>query len=349
MEVGFFPLDRRLRLVRHSWSPATIKNAVEVAIQIPSYARAATSLQGLTRIPLSRSSLQQLTCEYGERLVALQESEAEAMVRLPAGVSEGEVWRAIAEPDSAQMAVAMDGGMVNIRGEGWKEAKIVAVSAVETSEEGSAEPVVKLTRTSYRAGLWEAARFANQQWAEGCRRGLEKAQRVVCVSDGAAWIWAIVAMCYAPRCIEILDWWHAVQKLWELAFALWNQEEQHSHAWAEEQKALLWAGNLRQLCRELRRLCPRGEPLPDKIRLALGYLFHHRWRMRYAQFRQAGCPIGSGSVEAGCKVVVQERMKQAGMRWSRAGAQAMLALRSILLSERWQEVWPTLAPVPKLA
>jgi hypothetical protein len=338
--VGFFPLDRRLKLVKHSWSPETIQQAVELAIQIPSYPRAATSFQRLTKIPLSKSSLQQLTCEYGDRLVEMQAQEAAAMVTVPAGVAEGEAWRAIPEPDSEQMAVAMDGGLVNIRG---------AVSAVDTRDGDGEEPVVNLQRTSYRAGLWDAARFANQQWAESCRRGLEKAKRVVCVNDGAPWIWLIVAMCYAPRCIEILDWWHAVEKLWDLAFSLLGQDNKQSYEWAEEQKSLLWGGNLRQIFRSLRLLCPRGQPLPDTVRLGVGYLFRHRWRMRYRAFRQAGCPIGSGSVESACKVVMQERMKQAGMRWSRAGAQAMLALRSVLLSERWEEVWPSLEPPPKLA
>lgn len=70
--------------------------------------------------------------------------------------------------------------------------------------------------------------------------------------------------------------------------------------------------------------------------------------MDYVRYRQAGYPVGSGSVESGCKVVVQERMKQAGMRWSRKGAQAMLALRCVLLSDRWDEVWTSLTPAPKL-
>lgn len=211
--MGFFPLDQQLKLGKHSWSPETIQQAVVLGIQIPSYARAAMSFEQLTKIPLSKSSMQQLVNEYGQRLGKIQDDEAAAMVSEPVGVSEGEAWRAIPEPDSAQMAVALDGCMVNVRGEGWKEVKVAAISAVETAaaEAGTAEPTTSLQRTSYRAGLWEAACFANQQWAEGCRRGLEKAQRVVCVSDGAAWIWAIVAMCYAPRCIEILDWWHATQ------------------------------------------------------------------------------------------------------------------------------------------
>jgi hypothetical protein len=262
-------------------------------------------------------------------------------------VNEGEAWRAIPAPDSPVMALAMDGGMVHVRGEGWKEVKVVAISAVEQRAGASDEAEVTLTRSSYRAGLWEAASFAQQQWAEACRRGLEKAEQVVCVNDGAPWIWLIVAMCYVP-CIEVLDWWHAVQKLWELAFLLLGAESAASQGWAEHQKSRLWAGQLRQIFQQVRLLCPRGHALPDKVRQAIGYLFRHRARMRYPEFRQAGYPIGSGSVESACKVVVQERMKQAGMSWSRAGAQAMLALRSVLLSERWNEVWPALAP-PKPA
>lgn len=70
--------------------------------------------------------------------------------------------------------------------------------------------------------------------------------------------------------------------------------------------------------------------------------------MRYKQFGEAGFPIGRGTVESACKRVMQERMKQAGRRWSRDGAQAMLALRSILLSDRWNDVWASLPPSPIL-
>ena len=59
-------------------------------------------------------------------------------------------------------------------------------------------------------------------------------------------------------------------------------------------------------------------------------------------FRETGYPISSGTVKPVCKLVMQERMKQAGMRWSRDGAQAMLALRSVLLGEQWDDVWATL-------
>lgn len=91
--------------------------------------------------------------------------------------------------------------------------------------------------------------------------------------------------------------------------------------------------------KNIRLLPPSGEHFPEPVRQSVAYLFRNRWRMCYREFRAAGCPIGSGTVESACKLVVQQRLKQAGMRWSRSGAQSMLrALRSALLSDQWHLV-----------
>lgn len=205
--MGFFPLDRKLGLVKHSWTPETISEALQLAVDIPSYRRAAGRFQKLTKMPMSKSSLQALVQEYGGQLVEAQEQEAEAMVKAPASGEETEVvWRQIPEPDSEVMAVSLDGTMLNIIGEGWKEVKVVTISAVEAEVEleRDEEKEVRLSRHSYRARLGEAKEFAKHQWAEACRRGLEKAKKIVSVNDGALWIWLIIAMCYSP-CIEIID------------------------------------------------------------------------------------------------------------------------------------------------
>ena len=349
--MGFFPLDRQLGLGKHSWSPETIKQAVRLGVEIPSLERAAESFQELTKIPMSKSSLGRLIREYGDKVVVQQEAEAEATVKVPGREEDMEVvWRNIPEPDSEVMAVSLDGVLINIRGEGWKEVKVATISAVETEVklEGDEEKEVSLTKHSYRAGLWEAQEFAKQQWAEACRRGLEKAKKVVSINDGARWIWLIILMCYAP-CTEIVDWWHAVEKLWAAGNSLLGQGEAQTVAWVEQLKSLLWAGQLRALLHEIRERCPRGKPIAQQVWHLISYIFHNRRRMDYERYRQEGYPVGSGSVESGCKVVVQARLKQAGMRWSRAGAQAMLALRSVLLSERWDEVWSSFHPLPKAA
>jgi hypothetical protein len=297
---------------------------------------------------LSKSSLSKLVSDYGGQLVELQSAEAEAMVKAPERDEEVVTRRDMPEPDSQVMATSLDGVLINIRDEGWKEVKVAAISAVEgdVAAEGDEERGVHLTRHSYRAGLWDAAEFAKHQWAEGCRRGLEKALQIVAVADGARWIWLIICMCYAP-CVEIIDWWHAVEKLWEAGNGLFGPGETHTRRWVEGQKSLLWAGKLRALLHQVRQACPRGRPMNAAVRALVSYIFHNRRRMDYETYRQAGYPIGSGCVESACKLVVQARMKQAGMRWSRPGAQAMLALRSVLLSDRWDEIWPSPLPAAK--
>lgn len=333
--MAFFPLDEELKLSKKNWSPETIQNAVRLGVEIASYERAAATFEALTRIPMSKSSLQRLVVETGAVLVAKQKAEAQAMVQVPK--HEAEVWwREVPEPDREVMAVSSDGVMVNLIDEGWKEVKAVSISAVSSSvNEESGEVEVHLSHHSYRAGLWDAATFTNHHWAESCRRGLEKAKTIVCISDGALWIWAMVFLCFSVR-IEVLDWWHAVQRLWDIALGTYAPA--NAAPWVQQAKGWLARSQLRYLFRQVRRLYPRGTPIPEPVRQAIGYLFRNRHRMDYASFRQQGFPIGSGTIESACKTVVQARMKQAGMRWSRNGAQSMIALRCLLLSDRWHEL-----------
>ena len=341
VKAGFFPLDKQLHLGDHSWSPQTVKQIVKLGTEIPSYRRAAENFAELTQVGVGKSSIAELVSTYGGRLVEIQQAQAEATVKAPAPEAVPTV-RHMPKPDSEIMAVSLDGALVNIRGEGWKEVKVAAISAVETqSDAKTGDPKVRLTHHSYRAGLWEAKTFAAHQWAEGLSRGLERAKQIVSVNDGAEWIWTLVQMCWAP-CVEILDWWHLLEKLWDPT-TLWFEDDPDAAAlWMSCQKQHLWNSNLRQVFRAIRHLCPRGHPLPDKVRLTIGYLFRHRHRLDYQTFRNAGFPIGSGTVESACKLVMQARMKQAGMRWSRPGAQAMLALRAVLLSDRWDDTWSSL-------
>jgi hypothetical protein len=303
-----------------------------LAVEIPSHRRAADAFSELTGVGISKSSLQRLCEEAGSKLVVKQASAARAMVAVPK--HEEALKREVVIPDSEVMSVSSDGVMVQLREEGWKEVKVASISAVEPSDEG-----VMLTQHSYRAGLWEASVYGRHLWAEACRRGLEKAKTVVCVSDGAVWIWNLMFMCFAYR-VEILDWWHAVTRLWTIANARLASDA--AKAWVVAQQHSLAHTHLRYVFRQVRLLYPRGTPFPDEVRQAIAYLFANRQRMRYRLFRQAGYPIGSGTVESACKVVVQQRMKQAGMRWSRQGAQAMLALRCALLSDRWHYEWAAL-------
>ena len=331
---SFSPLDVRLHLTRHSWTPQTIEQALRSGIEMTSYRRAASYYSELTHLSLSKSSLQRLVNRYGKQLVGLQAAEAVAMIQVPKAEAEV-VWRTMPEPESECMNISIDGAFIHLREEGWKEVKVATISAVtHPIDDKTGTWSTQLAHHSYRAGLWEVSEFSSQQWAEAFSRGVEKATYLCSVNDGATWIRNIIRMCYG-QCVEILDWWHAVERLWTIAHQRFGAESPAATAWVAAEKQRLAHSDLRQVMRNIRQLFPREHALPEPVRKAIAYFFHNRTRMRYKQFRQAGYPIGSGSVESACKRVIQARLKQAGMRWSRSGAQAVLALRSFLLSDRW--------------
>ena len=334
---GFSPLDRSLGLSKPSWSPALLEMALRQAVELGSYARAASNFSELTGVPISASSLERMVLKYGTAVVKAEAEEAEAMVRVPKE-EEALAWRQIPEADSEVMAVSADGVMVHLLDEGWKEVKVMSVSAVPVCEEGDkAKGELRLEKHSYRAGLWDAKTFTNHYWAESYRRGVEKAKQIVCINDGAIWIWMMVFISFARR-TEILDWWHMLQYVWQIVAQALGPASTEACAWVASQKDALTRSQLRLFFRRIRRLYPRGTALPPAVTQAIAYLWKNRRRMDYAAYRQAGFPISSGAVESAAKTSVQHRMKQAGMRWSRPGAQAMLALRARLLSHRWHQI-----------
>ena len=312
--------------------------ALQLGVAIPSYRRAAQAFEMAVKVPLSKSALQRVMQEYGSQLAAEESITAERLSAPGSLEDGGGSWPEQREPDAETMAISMAGVMVNTREEGWKEVKMAAISAVGcVPGQGDGASEVHLSKHSYRAGLWNAKQFAKHQWAEACRRGLQKAKRIVSVNDAAAWIWSLVLTCYAP-CVEVIDWWHAVERLWTIAHTVLGKEGPDVAVWVNRLKGLLWHGQMGKLFHEVRRKWPRQKTLPKDLRLAIAYLFRNRARMRYAEFRAQGYPTGSGTVESACKTVVQQRCRQSGMRWSQDGLQAILSLRCALLSGRWPDV-----------
>lgn len=140
----------------------------------------------------------------------------------------------------------------------------------------------------------------------------------------------------------VVDYYHASERLWTMAEALFGVGPR-SWAWVRKmQKLLLKPGGVGRVLHSaaaLRgRLQPRGKRLAD-FRRAYKYLQARRQHLRYATYRRLGLPLGSGVTEAACKTVYTQRLKLSGMRWQKAGAQTILTLRVILLSGVWEQVY----------
>ena len=167
----------------------------------------------------------------------------------------------------------------------------------------------------------------------------------VFLGDGAPCNWNL-ASTHFPDALCILDFYHASEHVWELSRALYPQEDAAQKAlgarWVEERLDSLKEEGPKPLLRALERRKGKTQQQKEALRKALHYFNANAERMDYPAHLKAGRMIGSGPIEAACKVVVGQRLKQSGMRWSEAGADAVLAIRTLLLNGRSDQL-PELA------
>jgi hypothetical protein len=182
--------------------------------------------------------------------------------------------------------------------------------------------------------LGEADRIFDRLWAklhEMAWLGPETV--VVIVGDGAEWIWNRATM-FSNRC-EILDFWHAVEKAWEFGRLRWGEEAKRTAKWAHRLAEDLRAGKVKDVIARLQTLSVSTDEERESRDGLIRYYTENQGRMRYDEYLRKGYGIGSGAVESAHKQVVHARMRQAGMRWSEAGARRLLALRVLLLNDSW--------------
>ena len=156
---------------------------------------------------------------------------------------------------------------------------------------------------------------------------------VVIVGDGAEWIWNR-ATWFVRRC-EILDFWHAVEHAWGFARLRYGDGSAQADLWVHGIAADLRAGKVQEVIRRLKRLRPKTTELRESLTGLIRYYSENASRMQYDEYLRLGYGIGSGAVESAHKQVIHARMRQAGMRWSEAGARRLLALRLLLLNDQW--------------
>lgn len=230
-------------------------------------------------------------------------------------------------------------------GDVYREVKVGAVFVAEPGRKRSAvAPGVFVDAAgpkAYVSRRRSVGEFAPLLYALAQQHGLAQAQEVVILGDGAPWIWNLVAE-HFPTAVQIVDLWHAKQHVWQVANAVFGANTATGAAWAKQQCQLLEEGNIEALVEAI-ALLPSIPPPPTSTHSipeqAMGYFITHAARMRYPVFRAQGMHIGSGIAEAACKTVVSTRMKRSGMRWTPAGLDAVLALRTAQLNGSFDAFW----------
>jgi Uncharacterised protein family (UPF0236) len=171
--------------------------------------------------------------------------------------------------------------------------------------------------------------------------GLEQAQQVVVLGDGAPWIWNLAAE-HFPGAVQIVDLSHAKEHVWDVAHAVFGRGTAVGTAWATHACSLLEQGQIADLVSAIAALPPippepgQARSIPER---AVDYFTTHAERMRYPVFRAQGMHLGSGIAEAACKTIVSTRAKRCGMRWTPEGLDALLPVRTAVLNGTYDSFW----------
>ena len=342
MAGGFSPLDEELGLLPQvGLTPTLAESVVRLGTWIP-FGVAVTMLEHFVHTQVSEATITRLTERAGAAYEAVQDAQA---ARLHTAARPA----AVQGPPLQQVSV--DGAFVPLVHKQWVEAKTLVIGTVQPPKrqaDGTME--IHTSDLSYFSRVVECHTFTAKATIETARRGTPTAGKVAGVVDGAAWEQDFLDV-QCPDAVRILDWPHAVGYLAKVAQALYGVDTRENHAWLAAQRETLLHGDpevvlhrLQGVQEDLQLQAGDGPPPPALavITESADYLSKRRALLCYAEFRTAGYPIGSGAVESANKLVVEARLKGAGMHWALAHVNPLLALRGMACSDRWEEAWPQL-------
>jgi hypothetical protein len=271
-------------------------------------------------------------------------AEAQTQARLKAWPPEKESPRAA----SALAVLMVDGWQVRFRGPGWGKKKTkkkrVAWHELKTGvfylheqaarTAGGRGMIIDKTVVRWQGEPLELGRRLH--W-EALRGGLGRARQSLVLGDGIAWIWNLKAARW-PGAIELLDFWHGGEHVWELGRALHGGDERQSQAWVEPRLHQLRHGEEQVVLKEIASLKRRRGPVGETIRKQQNYFAGQAGRMNYKEIADRGWPIGSGPVESACRSS-QCRYKGPGQFWTPMGLRHLCALEEARQNGHWDQFW----------
>jgi len=300
---------------------------------------AAKALPKLAGLRLSESTVERTTEAAGARLGRMW-----AQGRTLAAAAD---WRFNRDASGRTVAyVSVDATGVGIQGgRGAKaEGRMAWVGKVFNPRvaptEASPKPHPPVAR--YQAGLMGLDELGARMRRQAAQVGLDRAEQWVALTDGGNGLDDFMEA-HFPRAVRILDFYHAAEHLDDLAKAYCGGDTaaaaELTATWSHRMKHEGGAAILAEL--EALDLKGRSPAAAEEHRLVTGYVRNNLHRMDYPRYREEGWQIGSGHIEAACKTVVNQRLKQSGMRWGCDGADALCHLRALYEGEssQWDAFW----------
>jgi len=333
----FFPLDKQLRLNDKHWSEGVAEKVVKYSAKL-SYAETMEALQELGQIEIGTSSVWRLTQKWGERMKQVElKEEQKANEEIEEPVANGKK-----QEKSGRLGASMDGTMIYIREEGWKELKVGCFFDVEVSssldpETLDWEELAHARNISYVSYLGGPETFGRKMWGEAKRRNWHGAIDTQVIGDGALWIWNLTGD-YFYDAHQLVDWYHANEHLATASHLAFGEGCDQARQWYKQQELILFQGHADRVAQTITNLAEQKPGARDGLLQQAGYFANNQHRMYYLEMRADGWVIGSGMVESGGKRF-KDRFAKSGMRWSRDGAERLLPARGALMGNRFDALW----------
>jgi len=285
----------------------------------------AEKLLGESGISVSSKEIQLESEEIGQEVHHQVETEVESFW---SGENEIKL-----EGKPTRLYITADGTTVRTE-EGHKEVKIGSVYETPPAQGALANDI------QHTGGFSEAEDFGKKLYVLAAKRGYEQALEVIFLGDGAKWIWKMASY-HFPKAIQILDWYHAEEHLWNVCKLVYGEGAKKTEDWVREQLEYLSQGDVEAVIISLMYLSSSNREVVKKIEENITYFENNQGRMHYDEYKSKGYHIGSGTAESACKHVIGQRLKQAGMTWSLKGAEAILQLRILWKNNEWDRFWQT--------
>lgn len=323
-----FPLDRILGISPNRAAGKFEEKICWLSAHVP-FERVSDFFRDIEQMDVDGEFIRTVSENCGSALLEKEESEA-AENSDPA--------------ETARLYVETDGSMVPVlSGEDgktlveYKENKLALLFCEEDIKYNKDRTKCDIMKKKYVTSLGRGVEHFERLTRK--KASSFRAAEVVYVTDGAEWIDQMRLRLHRDS-VHILDWYHASEHLWECGRSLFGEKEESKvKEFVSPLEELLWNGRVSEVCTALLDLIKEHTDKETEIRNLYSYYYTRRNKMQYAEFRAKGYFIGSGAVESANKYLIQQRLKQAGMKWLINGAHSILKLREKIYEGSWKSVW----------
>lgn len=337
-----YPGDEELDVLGTGRTPGLRRMMARGGSRQP-FKEAKEDLRVYAGIEISAKDVERVAERTGDHIETWQEAQRKILLKAKAPLP--------AVKSIPMLYIEMDGtGVPMVRSEtdgrkgkqpdGTAKTREVKLGCVftQTAIDENGRPIRDPGSTSFVGAIETAEDFGERIEAEAIRRGLFNAYQVVVLGDGATWIRGMCELRF-PHALQIVDLYHAREHVVDLCKLLFGSNEKKLLRYRTQWWTYLDEGNIEKILSQAHTMLPASTDSLQKAKTELNYLNENKNRMRYADFRKQGLFVGSGVIEAGCKSIIGARLKQSGMEWTVKGANAIIALRCAMLSDRFEDFW----------